>query len=645
MPQYVSPSLVFLATLFAILPSKGHSQEVVPYTAFGQLPIVEQPNVSPNGEFVAVIVNSEQGPVVNVAPFGSREMTPIIRLKYGEDRIEWIHWANEERLLIASSKSNLIGGDRVRASRLYSVDRDGKGLKELKRKTLTDAPWWSYISDTSNVVSFLPDDPKHILLQLYDDLDEANAVFKVNIYKNKFKKLFPNVYDVSSWEANSKGDVVFGVGRDKSERTIWFRPNNDAEWSRLHSYIVGQDETFDPAFVDGDKLLVFSDHEIGRQGLWRYDIPTGEFEELVFAPDDHDISGAIWSKNEDKLVGAWYYDDFRVDHYIDESYFTVRNVVKQSFPTYQTSIASHDQDRRRLIVAAVRDDSPPKYFWLDLDAKKGGIWFSKYPFLEKVPLAPVTPYEFEASDGMLLNGYLTMPVTSKGDKPAVVVLPHGGPHARDYRYFDPYVQFFANRGYAVLQVNFRGSAGFGNNYEIAGYREWGASMQQDVYDALAWLEDKKIADTDNVCMVGGSYGGYVALTAAFQKPDRFKCIVSMAGISDLLRMASLEYRNEWTRHIVVDQIGDPSDPDDDARLRNNSPINHVAKVKSPVLLIHGTHDTRVRTKQSRDYHSAARRAGVDTQYIELKYGTHFFDEYDNRLKVFEALDNFLRKHL
>jgi dipeptidyl aminopeptidase/acylaminoacyl peptidase len=644
MARLLLTTLILISASSAILPSQALSQEI-PYTAFGQLPIVEQPNVSPNGEYIALIVNSEQGPIVNVAPFGSREMTPIIRLKYGEDRIEWIHWANEERLLIASSKSMLINGDRLRSSRLYSVNRDGKGLKELKRKTLTDSPWWSYVYSTSDVVSYLPDDPEHILLQLYDDLDEGFAVFKVNIYKNKFKKLFPNVYEVRAWEANSEGDVVFGVGTDENVRTIWYRPDNDSKWAKLHSYVIGEDETFDPAFVDGDKLLVFSDHEIGRQGLWRYDIPSGDFEELVFVPEDHDIGGAIWSKDEDKLIGAWYFDDFRIDHYLDESYFEIESLVKKSFPDYQVSITSYDDDRTRLIVAAVRDDSPPKYFWLDLQKKAGGIWFSKHPYLEKVSLAPVQPYEFEASDGMVLNGYLTLPVTSTDKKPAVVVLPHGGPQSRNYRYFNPYVQFLANRGYAVLQVNFRGSSGFGNDYEIAGYREWGGEMQRDVYDALGWLDEQNVADTENACMVGGSYGGYVALTAAFQKPDRFKCIVSMAGVADLREMVSLSYRKEWLKAWVVRTIGDPSDETDDAMLRNNSPINNIAKIKSPVLLIHGTHDTQVRPKQSRDFHAAAKRAGVDIEYIELKYGTHYFDEYDNRLKVFEALDRFLKTHL
>ncbi|MGB5166270.1 MAG: alpha/beta fold hydrolase [Woeseiaceae bacterium] len=616
----------------------------LPYEHFGHLPIVEQPSVSPNGELVAVVVNSDRGPTVSIAPFGSRDLTPIIQLKSGEDRIDWIEWANDDRLLVSASQSSLISGDRIRISRLFSIGADGQGLREIKRKTVTPPKWFEVFYDTTRIVSWLRDDPEHVLIELYDTLDGAIAVFKVNIYTNDFDKLFVNTYDVNSWFANGEGEVVFGTSRDEEILTFWYREGNDADWRELHSREIFESETFDPILVKGNKAYVFSDHEIARQGIWLYDIESGEFEELIYAAENHDVQTAILSVDRDEVVGATYYDHYRVKTYFDAEYEATSSIVDKSFSDYQTFIASRSKDRKRMIVQALRDDSPPKYFWLDLAKGAGGFWFSQYPYLEKQQLAKVQPFEYEARDGMPLNGYLTMPVDAK-KKPPLVVFPHGGPAARDYQYFDEFVQFFANRGYAVLQMNFRGSEGFNNLYETAGYREWGQAMQTDIYDAVEWLEEQGTVNTDKACMVGASYGGYAALVAAFQQPERFKCIVSISGIADLTEHAVTTARSGWYEPFVVKTIGDPGDGEDRKMLDEASATNKLALIKRPILLIHGTHDTQVRVSQARDFYKKAKRAGVKVKYIELQYGTHYFDENQNRLQVFKALDDFLGKHL
>jgi dipeptidyl aminopeptidase/acylaminoacyl peptidase len=366
----------------------------------------------------------------------------------------------------------------------------------------------------------------------------------------------------------------------------------------------------------------------------------------LFAAESHDVDDVILSPDGAEVVGVRYYDHYRVDHYFDAKHETRAALVKQSFPQYETAIVSSDDSDNRLMVAAQKDNSPPKYFWIDLEKKSGGLWFSQYPYLEKQPLASVQPFVFEASDGMQLNGYLTLPVTGGNAPYPLVIHPHGGPQSRDYQYFDPFVQFFASRGYAVLQVNFRGSTGFSNAYERAGYREWGRRMQEDVYDAIAWVErsDDRV-DTDKACIVGGSYGGYVALVAAFQRPDEFECFVSMAGVTDLVDLAATTKRGGWFEAFVNKTIGDPSDSEDREALTMASPIEHVASIKRPLLLIHGTYDTQVRVTQAAAFHKKAERSRVDVEYIELEHGTHYFDEYENRLAVFRALDRFLGKHL
>lgn len=635
-----SPFLLLLLVTFC-----AHSEEA-PLASFAHQPLIEQPVISPGGKHIAAVLNAEDGPSVVVSDFGSRELHAVLKLKKSEDRIEWIRWANDERILVSASYSRVFFGERFRVSRLFSLDLDGGNLEQLKRKTAREPKVWTGWLSEDHVLSMLPDEPDHILMELYDDQDDALAVFKVDIYNNTFDKQFVNKYEVDQWYADTHGRVTFGIGWDEDVVTTWYRSPGDKEFQKLHSRTLFEDEKFSPILVDGDNALVMSDHELGRAAIWRYNIPAGAFEELIFAADGYDVSGPILDHDGTRVIGAAYVEHYEKRQYFDESQSSIDQLVVKSFPDYQTHIVSHDRDWSRLIVLAIRDDSPPKYFWLDLAGKQGGLWFSSYPDLEKVSLTKVQPFEFAARDGMKLNGYLTLPQRNDARKPPLVVFPHGGPHARDKQYFDAFAQFFANRGYAVLQVNFRGSRGFSSAYEHAGYREWGRAMQDDVYDAIDWLESQDVTEKGSACIVGASYGGYVALTAAYQQPRRFKCVASIAGIGDLVDRVEANLLYSETMTISAKKtVGDPGDREERRLLRENSPINHLDRIKSPILLIHGTHDTQVRVAQSRDFYSKAVAAGLDVEYLELEGGTHYFDDHANRVATFQALEKFLAAHL
>jgi dipeptidyl aminopeptidase/acylaminoacyl peptidase len=635
------------AVLLLIFLAPGAWSEELPYTYFGHLPLVDQPTVSPDGKQVASILNGEDGPTIVVSSFGSTELNAIVRLKYGSDRIEWIDWANNERLLISVSETSGPGAQRFRIARLYQVGLDGTGMKQIRRKPTRPVPDWVQRIDTDSILSMLPNDPDHILMQIWDERDNAFAVFKVNIKKNQFKKEFANTYDVNGWWSDDKGNVVFGRGYNPNtdEITFWFRPNGKGEWQSMHTRKAYEGETFAPIFVASNKAIVLTDYELGRQAVWQYDLQTGEYEEVLFSAEGYDVEGAIMSNDRAALLGVYYFDDFRVDHYFDAAAAQRAEFIKSSFPQFKTTIVSRSLDGKRMIVSLVSDDAPPRYIWVDLEKKVAQSWFSQYPYLDNKPMPNVKPIQFEARDGILLNGYLTMPLESEGARPPLIVFPHGGPDARDYRYFDPFVQFFANRGYAVLQVNFRGSTGFGTEFEIAGYREWGRAMQNDVYDAIDWLIEQDLVDGDRKCIVGASYGGYVSLVAAYQKPRDFRCVVSIAGISDLYRMAMQDSMNPYRKLIISEEVGDPYDSADKELLLEYSAIRHVEAIRAPLLVIHGIEDTRVRIAQTRRFYDRAKKAGVEIEYLELQDGTHFLDGYQTRLAVFEALDSFLKKHL
>ena len=639
------------ALLLAFFLASSASAQELPYTSFGHLPIVEEPSVSPDGAHVASILNGEDGPTIVVSTFGSTELNAIVRLKYGEHRIDWITWANNERILISVSESNGQTTEQRRVPRLYQVRLDGKDMKQIRRrltaKEMERLPQWQKNLPTNIILSMLPEEPDHILMQIWDEWDQAYAVYKVDLVKNKFKKQFPNTYDVIRWSADDKGNIVYGweFNVNKEEFTYWHRPVGTKKWQELHSRKWYGKETFWPVRISGNKAIVLSNRELGREAAWQYDIVTGEYEELLFSAEGYDLVGAILSNDRSKVLGVYYYDDFRVEHYFDQASDQKAKLVKASFPGYVTSIVSRSLDENRMIVSLVKDNEPRKYVWVDLESKAANVWFSQYPYLNGKLMPKVTPFEFEARDGTKMTGYLTMPLQWTGEKPSLIVHPHGGPSSRDYQYFNYWVQFFANRGHAVLQVNFRGSEGFGTEFQQAGWREWGQAMQEDVYDAVEWLEQQDLVNVDRKCVVGASYGGYVALVAAYQKPDEFQCIASIAGISDLYEMAKLESLYRSRKAFISMEIGDTSDADDRERLKEYSATNHIREIRAPLLVIHGTKDTRVRIAQTRRFYEKAKEAGVDIEYLELEDGTHFLDEYQNRMAVFKALDSFLKKNL
>jgi dipeptidyl aminopeptidase/acylaminoacyl peptidase len=640
---------LIILTLFYSAQLWSKSNNLIPLENFAALPAISKPQLSPDGQHILALSNIDGAETVVVAKFDSIEISPIIKLKKGSDRIEWAEWANNERILIYATYPKIVFTKRTRIGRLFAVNSDGSDLRELQLNKLLRHEQSELFSDLQ-VLNILPDEKENILVQTYTGRDKSPAVFKFNIYDGSTQKVVSAAHEIDSWVSNRQGEVLIGIKRDYDAKTaelttdIYYRPNTETDnWQSIYSYRSFKDFYITPIAVSDDKksLYVYSDYEVYKDVIRKFDIEKREFGEIVYQQEHYDVDSAV--TRDGRLVGVGYTDDFYRIEYFDEELKTLQNMIAKTFAAYNSYITSSSRDKNRLIVTALSTNSPVKYFLVDLSLKKASFWLSQNATLENQTLPSKLPFSFKTNDDFELYGYFTP--GQKDKKSPMVVLPHGGPGARETMDFDIWVQMLARNGYAVLQVNFRGSTGYGNDYQISGRKEWGKLMQTDVYEAINWVKEKQLADTDNMCIVGASYGGYVALTAGFQKPQAFKCIVSVAGVSDIPALIESDNFFDGLKVDIKTRIGDIDNVEEKAELIKYSAINNVAAFNAPVLLIHGENDQRVHYSQSELMHNALRKNKKKSTLLLLEDGTHFIDNPKNRTEAFTAIDKFLRKYL
>jgi dipeptidyl aminopeptidase/acylaminoacyl peptidase len=655
-PSHLTFAVLLMTALLSLMTSTiaMAKSPSVPLKQFYQMPMVESPTISPNGNNIAVILNQGEDVQVAVVPFNDKSKVKVL-LKLGAEkyRIDNIYWANDSVILVSVTMPFRIDEYRYRTTHLYSARIDGSNVFEIRKKQLKKSPSLFYYNSPT-VLSLLEDEPNHILVTIRDPrANNMPWVYKVNVFGGDFEKYQSNSNRIVGWYPTPSGEILMSVGIDDNPDTeiryVYIRKNTDADWQRVKTIEAYKTETFTPIQYEPktNSIIVLSDHvqdkaEPRKVSMWRYDVTSGKFtERMGLAPGNFDVTSAITrlEGKARKVIGFTYNDNFSRSVYFDKGSNSLSQQFKGLFAKsgLQGGLIDWNQTRSRFIAASVSDDKPLKYYLFDMANKKIVPWYGQYPELEKAPLAKVTPFDFKARDGMDLHGFLTLPNDVKN--PPVVLFPHGGPFARDSQYFDRFVQMFASRGYAVLQVNFRGSRGYGNAYETAGYLQWGKKMQTDLIDALDWVKSSKQANADKACIVGGSYGGYAALAAGYQTPDRFKCIISFAGISNLelaVRHMKLFGHGEYVDNAVSEDV---------KVMQALSPMRHAKEFKAPVLLIHGRVDKRVRYEQSEYMYDALKYEKKAVEYELLEWGTHNFDDAGSLQKTMELMAGFLDKHL
>lgn len=496
----------------------------------------------------------------------------------------------------------------------------------------------------AGIADDLEDDPDHVLIVHNKRDPHAFDIYRVNVRTGEETLVAENPGNIVGWHTDHHGRVRGATMSDGLETTLLYRAS---ETEPFHPIITTDfRSTVSPELFTFDNRRLYALSNRGRDhlALVIIDPEAPEEEQLVFEADGVDLDGVGYSRLRHVLTAAVYQTD-RVKHHFFDQLAAERHLrVSEALPGYEIALQSSTRDERKFIVAAYNDRTPGSRYIYDEDTggltKLGDI----NPALPESDMAEMRPIQYTARDGLVIHGYLTLP---KGRAPRglpCIVNPHGGPWARDSWGFNPETQFLANRGYCVLQMNFRGSTGYGRQFWEAGFGQWGLAMQDDITDGVLWLINEGIADPERIAIYGGSYGGYATLAGIVREPELYAAAVDFVGVSNLLTFLNTipPYWKPMLEKMYC-MVGHPEK--DRERLVATSPALNAEHIRTPLFIAQGANDPRVNKDESDQMVKALRNRGIEVEYMVKDNEGHGFHNDENKFEFYERMEAFLSQHL
>jgi dipeptidyl aminopeptidase/acylaminoacyl peptidase len=654
----------FVLVLWALLaPVAGAAAERLPLEYFTRHDDFGEIEISPDGAYLAVSVYAEgEGRVAfyTVSPFKG-----VYALRAGEGAdIADFEWASPTRLIYAFAMRQVDTTAPGWTGEIFAINRDGgshkivygyrAGQDYISSRTPTRLQKAEPSLAFAEVISDLPGDDRNVLVLEHPtaqtvnsaryDRDARPLVTLVDIHdaSKKVVDVLPlaDAYPV----LDQAHRVRFVVGRTAEGRqAVAWKPADEWVSFELPGF---RPDMIVPEHIAGDgrsALFTGTRENESLSALYRLDLESRRVES-VYAHPEADIAGVIKSLDEKDVIGVRVEPDKPLHHWLlpDDPTAKLYQMLERAFPGQAVRISSSTADHRLAIAFVYSDVNPGDYYLLDTQSRKAEFLAPGRSWVDPAKMRRREPIRVESRDGLVLHGYLTRPRDDAGPYP-LVVLPHGGPHfVRDLWGYDWEAQLLAHYGYAVLQVNYRGSSGYGYDFQHAGYGEWGGKMQDDLTDATLWAVAEKIADRDNICIYGSSYGGYAALMGAVREPSLYRCAVSYVGVSDLELMFEKGDIPESSlgRKYLEEVLG--SDPQS---LRARSPLYNVERIQAPILLMHGKADWRVDYAHATRMRDALEKAGKKVELVAQRREGHGSYDEKNRKEVYVSLLAFFAQHL
>jgi len=528
-----------------------------------------------------------------------------------------------------------IGGDEN--FQIFSVNPDGSDLKAL-------TPFPGYRSDILDILHYIPGKEKEMLVTINKRDKQYFDPYLLNIETGELKMAYENKENFDSWVTDNTGVIRVATKTDGVNITYFYRETEKEPFKKLLT--TSYKETFSPQAFDAANKIMYVLTNIGRDKivLVEYDpIAKKEIKELYSNPD-YDLGYVFYDSKRKVLAAVNWTAEKNEIHFFDKEWERIHNKLKEQFKGYEVYIVGYDDAQKTGIVSVSSDRNPGKYYIFDFATVAAKEVANPYPWINEKDMAEMKPITYKSRDGLTIHAYLTLPKGYEAKNLPVIINPHGGPWYRDGWYYNPEIQFLANRGYAVLQMNFRGSTGYGRKFWEASFKEWGKKMQDDITDGVEYLKKEGIADPKRIAIYGGSYGGYATLAGVAFTPDLYACAVDYVGVANLFTFMKT-IPPYWKPYLdqFYEMVGDPVK--DSLLLREASPVFHADKIKAPLFIAQGANDPRVNKDESDQMVAALKARGIEVEYMVKADEGHGFHNQDNQFDFYGAMEKFLAKYL
>jgi dipeptidyl aminopeptidase/acylaminoacyl peptidase len=599
---------------------------LIPMKDFFRNPEKSGFSLSPNGEYLAFMQPWEKRRNVFIQKIGS---DTAVRITGATERdIAGYAWKGNGRVVYVQDK----GGDEN--FRLYAVSIDGSNPKDLT----------PFEKVRAEIIDSLEDNDDEILVGLNKRVAQVFDVYRINVNTGDLMMIAENPGNITGWQTDWDGKLRIAITTDGVNNTLTYRKTEADKFTPVLTTTFK--ESLSPLFFTFDNKYVYAATNLGRDktAIVKYDIENKKEMEKIFEHPEVDVDNLLSSRKRKVITGVSYNTEKTHYQFFDKWRGDLQKDVEKRLPGYVVRVSGFNKEEDKCLVRTFSDRSLGAYYFYDLKTKEFKKLAEVSPWIKETDMAEMKPVSYQSRDGLTIHGYLTLPKGVAAKKLPVVVNPHGGPWYRDSWSFNPEVQFLANRGYAVLQMNFRGSTGYGRKFWEASFKQWGKTMQNDISDGVQWLIKEGIADPKRVGIYGGSYGGYATLAGLTFSPELYACGVDYVGVANLFTfMKAIPPYWKPFLEMFYEMVGNPEK--DEALMRAASPVFHVDKIKAPLLIAQGANDPRVNKGESDQMVAALKARGIDVPYMVKNNEGHGFANEENRFDFYRAMEEFLGKHL
>ena len=632
-----SAGLLFLAACGSSIEKKEMIAESkieipqIPVEDFFKNPEMSSFQISPDGKHYSYTAPWENRMNIYVKEVGSDSAK---RITEQTDRdISGYYWANDNRIVYLKDDN----GDEN--FYLVAVDANGENLMPLTREE----------GVRSQIIDDLEDDKDHMIVGLNKRNPQIFDPYRLNINTGEMEMIAENPGNITGWMTDHDGKLRVAMTSDGVSTSLLYRETEKDKFKPVLT--TNFKESMSPQFFTFDNKKLYASSNIGRDkaAIVIFDPKTGKEEEVLFKSDEYDVDGLNYSKKDKKLLAASYTGVKQERHFFDEEYKAIFAKLEKQFPEMEIFMTSSTDAEDKFIIRTYGDKSLGEYYLFDRTTGDVSDIANPSPWINEENMASMHPISYQSRDGLTIHGYLTLPAgytMETAKNLPVVVNPHGGPWARDSWGFNPEIQFLANRGYAVLQMNFRGSVGYGRDFWEASFREWGKKMQDDITDGVNWIVENGIGDKDRIAIYGASYGGYATLAGMAFTPELYACGIDYVGVSNLFSfMGTIPPYWEPYKKMMYEMVGNPEVAADSVMLREASPVFHADKIVRPLYIAQGAQDPRVNKDESDQMVAAMKERGVEVEYLVKDNEGHGFRNEENRFEFYRAMESFLGKHM